>query len=88
MHASTVSKMEVEPILCSVPQGCQMIGIGTQGMYELIGAGLVKAVKRGTRTLLVVESLKAYADSLPLATVAAPRQRKPQHLRPESNPMR
>ena len=76
MHASEVSKMEVEPILCSVPQGCRMIGIGTQGMYDLIGAGLVKAVKRGTRTLLVVASLHEYANSLPPATVAPPRKRK------------
>jgi hypothetical protein len=81
MHASTVSKMEVEPILCSVPQGCQMLGIGTQGMYDLIGAGLVKAVKRGTRTLIVVASLKDYASSLPPAQVAPPRERKPKHLR-------
>jgi hypothetical protein len=81
MHASSVSKMEVEPILCSIPQGCQMLSIGTQGMYDLIGAGLVKAVKRGTRTLLVVESLKAYAKTLPRATVAPPRKREPQHLR-------
>ena len=62
MHASAVSKMEVEPILCSVPQGCQMLGIGTQAMYDLMGVGLVKAVKHGTRTLLVVESLRAYAE--------------------------
>jgi hypothetical protein len=81
MHASEVGKLEVEPILCSVPQGCQMISIGTQGMYDLIGAGLVRAVKRGTRTLLVVESLKKYADELPPAKVAPPRQRKPQHQR-------
>jgi hypothetical protein len=81
MHASTVSKMEVEPILCSVPHGCQMLGIGTQGMYDLIGAGLVKAVKRGTRTLLVVASLKKYADELPLAVIAPPRKRKPQRQR-------
>jgi hypothetical protein len=77
MHASTVAKMEVEPILVSVPQACQMIGIGTQGMYDLIGAGLVLAVKRGTRTLIVVESLRTYAASLPPAQVAAPRKREP-----------
>lgn len=81
MHASAVSKMEVEPILCSVPQGCQMLGVGTQGMYDLMGAGLVKAVKNGTRTLLVVESLKAYAASLPAAVVAPPKLRKPRRLR-------
>jgi hypothetical protein len=81
MHASTVSKMEVEPILCSVPQGCQMLGIGTQGLYDLLGAGLIKGVKRGTRTLLVVESLKKYAAELPEAVVAAPKIRKPRRLR-------
>jgi hypothetical protein len=75
MHASAVSKMEVEPILCSVPQGCQMLSIGTQGMYDLIGSGLVNAVKRGTRTLLVVESLRRYAKTLPEAKVAPPRRR-------------
>jgi hypothetical protein len=75
MHASTVSKMEVEPILCSVPQGCQMLSIGTQGLYDLLGAGLIKGVKRGTRTLLVVESLRAYAKELPPAIVAPPRNR-------------
>ena len=83
MHASTVSKMEVEPILCSVPQGCQMLSIGTQGMYDLIGAGLVEAVKRGTRTLLVVDSLKTYAKKLPAAKISPPRPRKPQRMRQE-----
>lgn len=81
MHASTVAKMGIEPILCSVPQGCQMLGIGTQGLYDLIGAGLVKAVKRGTRTLLVVESLKKYAAELPAAVVAAPKIRRRRGLR-------
>jgi hypothetical protein len=81
MYASTVSKMEVEPILCSVPQGCQMLGIGTQGLYDLLGAGRIKGVKRGTRTLLVVESLKKYAAELPAAVVAVPKVRKPRHLR-------
>src|SRR5262249_14811491 len=92
MHASEVGKLQVEPILCSVPQGCQMISIGTQGMYDLLGAGLVKAVKRGTRTLIVVESLKAYAEKLQLespAKVASPRIRPPQRMRPtETGPPR
>jgi hypothetical protein len=81
MHASTVSKLEVEPVLVSVRQGCQMISIGTQGMYDLIGAGLVTAVKRGSRTLIVVESLKKYAAELPVAVVAPPKARKPQRQR-------
>jgi len=81
MHPSTVAKMQVEPILVSIPQGCQMIGRGIQAMYDLIGAGLVKAVKSNGRTLLVVESLHEYARSLPPATVAPPRKRAPKRLR-------
>lgn len=81
MHPSTVAKMEVEPILVSIPQGCQMIGRGVATMYELIGAGKVKAVKSDNRTLLVVESLREYARSLALATVAPPRKRAPKRLR-------
>jgi hypothetical protein len=81
MHESTVSKMEVTPILVSVTQGCQMIGRGVAAMYELIGAGKVKAVKSDGRTLLVVESLREYAASLPPAKVAPPRRRKYQALR-------
>ena len=81
MHASTVGKMEVEPILCSVPQGRIMLGIGIQGIYDLLGAGLIKGVKKGTRTLLIVQSLRDYAASLPPAVVAPPRNRKPQRIR-------
>jgi hypothetical protein len=67
--------MDVEPILCSVPQGRQMLGIGTQAIYDLLGAGLIKGVKHGTRTLLVVQSLRDYVATLPEAKVAAPRKR-------------
>jgi hypothetical protein len=81
MYPSTVAKMEVEPILVSIPQGCQMIGRGVQAMYDLIGAGKVKAVKSDGRTLLTVKSLHEYADSLPDAVVAPPRKREPKRLR-------
>jgi hypothetical protein len=81
MHASTVAKMEVEPILVSIPQGCQMIGRGVQAMYDLISTGRVKAVKSDGRTLLVVESLREYANSLPPAIIAPPRKRLPHRLR-------
>jgi len=84
MHASTVGKFEIEPHLISVPQACQFLAIGTQGLYDLLGAGLVKGVKRGTRTLLLVSSLREYANQLPEAKVAPPRKRPPRHLRTEA----
>jgi len=81
MHASIVARMEVNPILVSVPQAAQMLGRGVSTIYDLIGAGLIRAVKSDGRTLLVVESLREYAASLPAAKIAPPRRRKPQHLR-------
>jgi hypothetical protein len=81
MHASTVARMEVNPILVSVPQASQMLGRGISTIYDLIGGGKIRAVKSDGRTLVVVASLHEYANSLPAAQIAPPRQRKPQHLR-------
>jgi hypothetical protein len=81
MAASSVSKMEVEPILVSIPHASQMIGRCVATIYELIGDGKIRAVKSDGRTLIVVESLHEYAAGLPEAKVAPPRRRKPQHLR-------
>jgi hypothetical protein len=82
MHASSFGKVEeVEQILCTVPQGRHILSVGTQGIYDLLGAGLIRGVKRGSRTLLVVESLRAYAASLPPVVVAPPKLRKPRRER-------
>jgi excisionase family DNA binding protein len=81
MHASIVARMEVNPILVSIPQASQMLGRGASTIYDLIGAGKIRAVKSDGRTLVIVQSLHEYANSLPAAKVAPPRKRKPQHLR-------
>jgi hypothetical protein len=85
MHASSFGKAEeVEQIFCTVPQARHILSCGTQGIYDLLGAGKIKGVKRGSRTLLVVESLRAYAAELIAnqpAVVAPPKPRKPQRQR-------
>jgi excisionase family DNA binding protein len=81
MHTSTISKMEVTPILVSVPQAAQMLGRGVSTIYDLIGGGKIRAVKSDGRTLVVVASLHEYANNLPAAQIAPPRQRKPQRMR-------
>jgi len=58
-----------------------MLGRGISTIYDLIGGGKIRAVKSDGRTLVVVASLHEYANNLPPAQIAAPRQRKPQHLR-------
>jgi hypothetical protein len=81
MLKSTVSKMEVPPILVSIRHACAMIGRGTGAIYDLIGAGKIRAVKSDGRTLVVVESLHEYAASLPPAKIQPPRKQKPPRLR-------
>jgi hypothetical protein len=81
MHPAIIARMEVPPILVSIPQACQMIGRGTQAIYDLIGGGKIRAVKSDGRTLIVVESLREYADSLPPAKISPPRNRRPQRMR-------
>jgi hypothetical protein len=81
MRESAVSRYEVAPILVSIPQASAMIGRGVTKIYELIGGGQIRAVKSDGRTLIVVQSLHEYVDSLEEAKVAPPRRRKPQHLR-------
>src|SRR5262249_35070464 len=84
MRASTVSQMEIEPILVSIPRASAMIGRGVATIYALLGRGQLRAVKSDARTLVVVESLREYAAKLEAdhpAQIAPPRKRKPQHLR-------
>jgi hypothetical protein len=76
--------VEVMPLLVPVKKACTIIGRGQSALYELIGAGKIRAVKSDGRTLIVVESLREYAAKLEAdhpAKVAPPRRRKPQHLR-------
>jgi hypothetical protein len=81
MHESKASKVELPPILCSIPQASAMIGRGTQAIYDLIGSNQIRAVKSGGRTLILVESLHEYAASLPPAKVRPPRSRRYLRLR-------
>ena len=63
---STVSMV---PILVTIPQAAAMIGRGVTFIYAAIGDGRIEAVKSDKRTLIVVESLRTYAASLPAAKI-------------------
>jgi hypothetical protein len=78
--------IEMTPLLVPVKQACTIIGRGQSALYELIGAGKIRAVKSDGRTLVVVESLREYADKLPAAKIAPPRKRRPQRMRLEFTP--
>jgi hypothetical protein len=66
---------EMTPILCTIRDAANMIGRGQTFIYEAIGTGKLQAVKSDKRTLVVVDSLRAYAGSLPPAKISPPRRR-------------
>jgi hypothetical protein len=57
----------LEPLLCSIKAGCAILGVSDRFIIDAIARGKIRAVKNERRTLLVVESLKQYADELPKA---------------------
>jgi hypothetical protein len=84
MRASTVTKMEVEPLLLSIPQTGQVIGRSVATVYVLLGDGRLKGVKSDNRTLITMESVKEYVATLIRdhpAQIAPQERRKPQRLR-------
>lgn len=81
MEATSVIQRVVDPILVSIEDAAMMIGRGTTFIYECLGDGTLKAVKSNARTLVVVDSLRAYAASLPPAKVKPVPKRLPPTLR-------
>jgi hypothetical protein len=61
------SDVSMAPILVTIRQAASMIGRGVTFIYTAIGDGTIQAVKSDKRTLVVMESLRAYAASLPTA---------------------
>jgi hypothetical protein len=66
----TIEKADIaplEPLLCSIQAGTAIIGRSERFIIDAIATGRLKAVKSDRRTLLVVQSLKDYVDSLEAA---------------------
>ena len=61
--------MPADPILVPVKDSADILGQSRTTIYELIAAEKIKAVKSGRSTLIVYESLKEYAASLPSAKI-------------------
>ena len=54
----------MEPLFISVPEAAQALGVGLTKINELISSGELRAAKIGTRRLVSVDDLKAFATSL------------------------
>jgi hypothetical protein len=62
----------LDPIAAPIPDACRISGLSRSEIYRRLSAGDIRAVKSGSRTLILMDSLRAHVASLPLATFRAP----------------
>ena len=61
------------PLTVTILEAVRVSGLSRSELYRRLAEGKVRAVKSGARTLILMDSLRAYLASLPPATFRAPR---------------
>jgi hypothetical protein len=57
-----------EAIAAGIPDACRMSGLSRSEIYRRLATGDIRAIKSGTRTLILIDSLRSHLASLPAAT--------------------
>lgn len=57
-----------ELLAATIPNAARMSGLSRSEIYRRLADGRLTAVKSGSRTLILVSSLRQHLESLPLAT--------------------
>lgn len=63
--------MENETLAVSLKKACDMTGVSRSTFYRLVGAGRVRLLKVGRRSLVDMASLRAFLAAAPLAEIRA-----------------
>jgi excisionase family DNA binding protein len=71
-----VQVVQLPPYL-TIKKAYETAGISRSKLYEIVGDGLVRAVKIGTKTLIDTGSLLSYLENLPAAQIKPPSKAKP-----------
>jgi len=64
-----------DPIAVPIPEAVALSGMSHSAVYRELASGNLRAVKQGARTLVMMDSIRAYLASLPAATFRQPRRR-------------
>lgn len=62
-----------ETLAAPISDACRVSGLSRSEIYRRLAAGDIHAVKSGSRTLILMNSLRAHIASLPAATFRAPK---------------
>jgi hypothetical protein len=63
----------MEPLAAPIPDAYRISGLSRSEIYRRLATGHIRAVKSGSRTLILMDSLRAHLASLPPATFRAPK---------------
>lgn len=63
----------LEVVTAPIPDACRVSGLSRSEIYRRLATGEILAVKSGSRTLVLMDSLRAYLASLPIAQFRAPK---------------
>jgi hypothetical protein len=62
-----------EPLALPIADAQRISGLSRSEIYRRLASGDLRAIKSGSRTLILMVSLRAHLDSLPVATFRHPK---------------
>jgi hypothetical protein len=63
----------IDPIAAPIHEASRISGLSRSEIYRRLAAGDIRAVKSGSRTLVLIDSLRAHLSNLPPAIFRKPK---------------